>query len=79
MVRMRSDIRTRQYVAQRTSKGLSKKAIHRFLNRYIVAFYNSLRLHLKLGNLLPNLLSNASERELTSKTYLIVRNYLTTT
>ena len=33
MVRMRSDARTRQYVARRTSEGLSKKVIHRCLKR----------------------------------------------
>ena len=43
---------------------------------YIVGFYNSTRMHSKLGNLLPN----AFERESTSnKTYPTVRNYLTTT
>jgi len=36
MVRMRSDARTRQYVARRTGEGLSKKEIHRCLKRYIV-------------------------------------------
>ena len=36
MVRMRSDVRTRDYVAKRTSQGLSKKEIHRCLKRYIV-------------------------------------------
>jgi transposase len=36
MVRMRSDPRTRKYVARRTSEGLSKKEIHRCLKRYIV-------------------------------------------
>ena len=36
MDRMRSDARTRQYVARRTSEGLSKKEIHRCLKRYIV-------------------------------------------
>jgi len=36
MVRMRSDARTRDYVAKRTSQGLSKKEIHRCLKRYIV-------------------------------------------
>jgi len=36
MVRMRSDARTRQYVARRTSEGLSKKEIYRCLKRYIV-------------------------------------------
>ena len=36
MVRMRSDARTRDYVARRTSEGLSKKEIHRCLKRYIV-------------------------------------------
>ena len=36
MVRMRSDARTRQYVARRTREGLSKKEIHRCLKRYIV-------------------------------------------
>jgi hypothetical protein len=36
IVRMRSDARTRQYVARRTSEGLSKKEIHRCLKRYIV-------------------------------------------
>ena len=36
MVRMRSDARTRQYVARRTSEGLSKNEIHRCLKRHIV-------------------------------------------
>ena len=36
MVRMRSDARTRQYVARRTGEGLSRKEIHRCLKRYIV-------------------------------------------
>ena len=36
MVRMRSDARTRDYVARRTAQGLSKKEIHRCLKRYIV-------------------------------------------
>lgn len=36
MVRMRSDVRTRDYVARRTGEGLSKKEIHRCLKRYIV-------------------------------------------
>jgi len=36
MVRMRSDPRTRDYVAKRTGEGLSKKEIHRCLKRYIV-------------------------------------------
>lgn len=36
MVRMRSDARTREYVAKRTGEGLSKKEIHRCLKRYIV-------------------------------------------
>ena len=36
MVRMRSDVRTRDYVAKRSSEGLSKKEIHRCLKRYIV-------------------------------------------
>lgn len=36
MVRMRSDARTRDYVARRTGEGLSKKEIHRCLKRYIV-------------------------------------------
>jgi transposase len=36
MVRMRSDVRTREYVARRTREGLSKKEIHRCLKRYIV-------------------------------------------
>ena len=36
MVRMRSDARTREYVARRTGQGLSKKEIHRCLKRYIV-------------------------------------------
>ena len=36
MVRMRGDARTREYVARRTSEGLSKKEIHRCLKRYIV-------------------------------------------
>ena len=36
MVRMRSDPRTRDYVARRTAQGLSKKEIHRCLKRYIV-------------------------------------------
>jgi hypothetical protein len=33
---MRSDARTREYVARRTREGLSKKEIHRCLKRYIV-------------------------------------------
>jgi transposase len=36
MVRMRSDARTRAYVARRTAEGLSNKEIHRCLKRYIV-------------------------------------------
>ncbi len=36
LVRMRSDARTRDYVARRTKEGLSKKEIHRCLKRYIV-------------------------------------------
>jgi transposase len=36
MVRMRSDTRTREYVAWRTGEGLSKKEINRCLKRYIV-------------------------------------------
>jgi transposase len=36
MVRMRSDPRTRAYVARRTSEGLSTKEIQRCLKRYIV-------------------------------------------
>ena len=36
MVRMRSDARTRQYVARRTGERLSKKEIRRCLKRYIV-------------------------------------------
>ena len=36
LVRMRSDARTREYVARRTREGLSKKEIHRCLKRYIV-------------------------------------------
>lgn len=36
MVRMRSDVRTRDYVVRRTGEGLSKKEIHRCLKRYIV-------------------------------------------
>lgn len=36
MVRMRSDPRTRAYVARRTQQGLSNKEIHRCLKRYIV-------------------------------------------
>lgn len=36
MVRMRSDARTREYVARRTGEGLSKQEIHRCLKRYIV-------------------------------------------
>ena len=36
MVRMRSDARTREYVAKRTREGLSKKEIQRCLKRYIV-------------------------------------------
>jgi len=36
MVRMRSDSRTRTYVARRTQEGLSSKEIHRCLKRYIV-------------------------------------------
>ena len=35
MVRMRSDDRTREYVARRTREGLSQKEIHRCLKRYI--------------------------------------------
>jgi putative transposase len=43
---------------------------------YIVGFYNSTRLHSKLGDLAPN----AFERESTAKKiYQTVRNYLTTT
>lgn len=36
MVRMRSEPRTRAYVARRTSEGMSNKEIHRCLKRYIV-------------------------------------------
>lgn len=36
MVRMRSDLRTRDYVARRTAQGLSLKEIQRCLKRYIV-------------------------------------------
>ena len=36
MVRMRSDPRTRAYVARRTAEGLSTKEIQRYLKRYIV-------------------------------------------
>ena len=36
MVRMRSDARTRAYVARRTAEGLSPKEIQRCLKRYIV-------------------------------------------
>ena len=36
MVRMRGDARTREYVARRTGKCLSKKEIFRCLKRYIV-------------------------------------------
>ncbi len=36
MVRMRSDPRTRAYVARRTAEGMSSKEIHRCLKRYIV-------------------------------------------
>lgn len=36
MVRMRSDPRTRAYVARRTTEGLTMKEIHRCLKRYIV-------------------------------------------
>jgi len=36
MVRMRSDPRTRAYVARRTAEGMSHKEIHRCLKRYIV-------------------------------------------
>jgi len=36
MVRMRSDPRTRAYVARRTEEGKSLKEIHRCLKRYIV-------------------------------------------
>jgi transposase len=36
MVRMRSDPRTREYVARRTAQGLSLKEIQRCLKRYIV-------------------------------------------
>ncbi|WP_218571047.1 MULTISPECIES: transposase [unclassified Pseudomonas] len=36
MVRMRSDSRTRAYVARRTAEGLSSKEIQRCLKRYII-------------------------------------------
>jgi transposase len=36
MVRMRSDLRTRTYVARRTAEGLSLKEIQRCLKRYII-------------------------------------------
>lgn len=36
MVRMRSDPRTREYVARRTAQGMSIKEIQRYLKRYIV-------------------------------------------
>ena len=36
MVRMRSDARTRAYVARRTAEGPSSKEIQRCLKRYIV-------------------------------------------
>jgi transposase len=36
MVRMRSDPRTRAYVARRTAEGLSSKEIQRCLKRYII-------------------------------------------
>jgi transposase len=36
MVRMRSDPRTRAYVARRTTEGLSSKEIQRCLKRYII-------------------------------------------
>lgn len=36
MVRMRSEPRTRAYVARRTAEGMSNKEIHRCLKRYIV-------------------------------------------
>ena len=36
MARMRSDARTRDYLAKRSREGLSKKEIHRCLKRYIV-------------------------------------------
>ena len=36
MVRMRSDPRTKKYVARRTAEGLTLKEIHRCLKRYIV-------------------------------------------
>lgn len=36
MVRMRSEPRTRAYVARRSAKGMSNKEIHRCLKRYIV-------------------------------------------
>ena len=36
MVRMRSEPRTRAYVARRTAEGLSAKEIHRCLKRYII-------------------------------------------
>ncbi len=36
MVRMRSDLRTRNYVARRTAEGLSLKEIQRCLKRYII-------------------------------------------
>jgi transposase len=36
MVRMRSEPRTRAYVARRTTEGKSLKEIHRCLKRYII-------------------------------------------
>jgi hypothetical protein len=36
MVRMRSEPRTRAYVARRSAEGMSNKEIHRCLKRYIV-------------------------------------------
>jgi transposase len=48
MVRMRSDARTREYVARRTRERLSKKEIHRCLKRYIVReLYPLIRADLK--------------------------------
>ena len=44
---------------------------------YIVGFYNSLRLHSKLGNLSPNAFLSSVNR--LQKPYLSVRNYLTST
>ncbi len=56
MVRMRSDPRTRAYVARRTAEGLSTKEIQRCLKRYIVReLYPLILADLADGARLPNL------------------------